>query len=246
MFRKHDLLPSNAMGRPIHMWRFGDFGAPVLVFPSAAGMAHEWDAHGMTQALGDLLEGGKIKLYCVESNVSEAWTRKESDPAWRIQRHMAYERFLLEDLVPFIREDCRSERIPIACTGVSMGAYYSINAALKFPEIFNYALCLSGRYDMTWMTDGFTNQDIYYNNPIAYVPNLNGNTLETIQENTHIALVCGRGKYEGGNIDSTEAMAATLAAKQIPHVCDMWGLDSAHEWEWWRRQATFHLGHRFG
>jgi len=73
MFRSHDLIPSEAMGREMHVWRFGDFGAPLIVFPSASGMAHEWDAHGMVEALAELIDGGKLKLYCIESNVAEAW-----------------------------------------------------------------------------------------------------------------------------------------------------------------------------
>lgn len=241
MFRKHETLPSEAMGRRVHLWRYGHFGVPLLVFPSAAGMAHEWDAHGMVEALGDYLEGGKLKLYCTESNVAEAWTRKDSDPAWRIKRHQAFESYVVTELAAFIRDDCRSPQIPIAVTGTSMGAYYSANFALKFPEIFRYALCLSGRYDVTWLTDGFNSQDLYYNNPLAYVPNLNGEHLDRIRKHTHLALVCGQGRFEEGNIEETQALAGLLAAKGVSHECDLWGRDVSHEWIWWKRQARFHL-----
>ena len=98
MIGKHELIPSVAMQRHMHLWRFGHFGAPVIVFPSASGMAHEWEAHGMVDALADLIEAGKIKLYCTESNVSEAWTRKGGDPAWRIERHKAFERYIAREL----------------------------------------------------------------------------------------------------------------------------------------------------
>ena len=86
MIRKHELIPSREMGRPVHLWRYGHYGRPLLVFPSASGMAHEWDAHGMVEALGDFIDQGRLKLYCTETNVAEAWTRRESDPAWRIGR----------------------------------------------------------------------------------------------------------------------------------------------------------------
>ena len=61
----------------MHLWRYGNFGWPLLVFPSASGMAHEWDAHGMVDGLSDLIGAGKLKLYCSESNVSaphDRWT----------------------------------------------------------------------------------------------------------------------------------------------------------------------------
>ena len=104
MFKKHELVPSESMGRSVHLWRYGHYGPPVIVFPSAAGMAHEWEAHGMIEALADWLDDGKLKLYCTESNVAEAWTRKESDPAWKIQRHRAFESYISEELAPMIRD----------------------------------------------------------------------------------------------------------------------------------------------
>ncbi len=241
MFKKHDMIPSSAMGRPVHLWRYGHYGPPLIAFPSASGMAHEWDAHGMIEALGDYLEHGRLKLYCVESNVAEAWTRKENPPDWRILQHRAYERFVVDELVPAIRNDCQSPDIPIAAAGVSMGAYYAANFALKFPEVFRYALCMSGRYDVTWMTDGFSNDDVYFNNPMAYVPGLDGPMLDSIRKHTHIALVCGQGKWEDGNIEDTIKLANLLKGKGISHQLDLWGHDVAHQWPWWCRQVRHHL-----
>ena len=244
MHKQPHLVESRAMERRMYVWQYGSFGMPVLVFPSAAGMAHEWESHGMVDALSTLV-GTKIKLYCVESNVSEAWTRKENDPKWRIGRHMAYERFVLDELVPFIRADCRTEGIPIAVTGCSLGAYYSANFALKAPETFRYALCMSGRYDITEFVGGLNDQDVYFNNPMAYVPNLSGEMLDRVRRHTTLTLVCGRGKWEDGNWQEAEKFAGLLGAKEVPHHLDLWGADVAHEWVWWRRQALHHLGATF-
>jgi esterase/lipase superfamily enzyme len=246
VFRQHDLVPSQAMGRRMHVWRFGHYGMPLVVFPSAAGFAHEWDAHGMVEALGGLINDGKIKLYCTETNVAEAWTRKEDHPAERIKRHMAFERYVLSELVPQIREDCRTPDIPVAASGCSLGAFYSANFALKHPEVFRYALCLSGCYDATGYTQGFSNQDIYFSNPMAYAPRMNGEHLERVKRSTRLVLVCGQGPWEDGNLEETKALGGILAAKGIDHELDVWGHDVAHEWPWWRRQALYHLGRRFG
>jgi esterase/lipase superfamily enzyme len=225
----------------MHLWRYGHFGPPLLVFPSASGMAHEWEAHGMVEALGDWIEQGQLKLYCSESNVAEAWTRKERDPQWRIGRHQAFERYVVSELASFIREDCKSPELQISATGTSMGAYYAANFALKFPQLFGYALCLSGRYDITWLTDGYSNEAIYLNNPMAYLPNLHGDHLEAIRRHTHLALVCGQGKWEDGNIEETRELAGLLEAQGISHEMDLWGHDVAHEWAWWKRQVRHHL-----
>jgi esterase/lipase superfamily enzyme len=218
----------------------------VLVFPTAAGMAHEWEVQGMVKALEGLIYGGRIKLYCAESNVAEAWTRKENPAPWRIQRHKAYEQFVLRELVPFIRQDCHLHDAPIAVTGASLGGFYAAKFALKFSEIFHWALALSGRYELRGFTDGFDSPDVYFNNPLAFVPNLEGEHLEKVRRHTHLVLVCGQGKWEEGCIEETRALGAVLNSKGISNETDIWGHDVSHDWHWWRRQATYHLHRRFG
>ena len=246
MRRRHELVESPTMGRRMHVWCFGHFGSPILVFPSAAGFAHEWDRQGMVEVLAPLIYSGKIKLYCPESNVSQSWTDKHTHPAIRVQRHAAYEAFIMNDLVPAIREDCNSSDIRIATTGTSLGAFYAANFALKHSETFHYALCLSGRYEATGFTDGYSNLDIYFNNPLAYVSNLEGEHLEKVRAQTHLTLVCGQGAWEEGCIEETQALADVLQAKGISHYRDIWGHDVSHDWIWWQRQALLHLNKTFG
>jgi esterase/lipase superfamily enzyme len=241
MKRRHELIPSQSLGRPVHLWCYGHWGWPVLVFPSAAGMAHEWDAQGMVEVLGDLIEGGKIKLYCTESNVAEAWTQRHHHPAWRIQRHRAFEAYVTHELIPWIRHDCASPEMRLATAGCSLGGFYAANFALKFPELFHWALCMSGRYDITHFTDGFQNLDVYFNNPMAYVANLDGEALGRVRSLAHLVLVCGQGPWEEGCIEETHQLANLLQAKGISHQRDIWGHDVAHDWNWWRRQARYHL-----
>ena len=128
-----------------------------------------------------------------------------------------------------------------ASSATSLGAFYAAKFALKEPELFRYALSLSGRYDVSWLTDGYNSEAIYLNNPMAYVPNLEGQQLERIRRHTHLVLVCGQGKWEDGNIEDTDAFAKLLAAKGISHQRDLWGHDVSHEWTWWKRQARHHL-----
>lgn len=246
MQRRHELVPSEVLDRPVHLWCYGHWGAPVLVFPTAAGMAHEWEVQSMVQTLAGLINGGRIKLYCAESNVAEAWTRKENDAAWRIQRHILYERFVVQELVPFIRRDCHLPQGRIAATGASLGGFYAAKFALKFPEIFHWSLSLSGRYEMRGFTEGYDSPDVYFNNPLAFVPNLEGDHLERVRRQTHLVLVCGQGKWEEGCIEETRALGAVLDAKGISNETDIWGHDVSHDWQWWRRQAHYHLQRRFG
>ncbi len=232
------------MGRRMHVWCFGSWGMPLLVFPSAAGFAHEWDAQGMIETLAPLIHAGKLKVYCPESNIPRAWTSK-GDPREMVAQHQLYEAFIMEVLVPWIRRDCLSEKIPLATTGCSLGGYYAAVFALKYPETFTYALCMSGRYKLTEFTGGFSNTDIYLNDPIAFVPNLQGPYLERVSRHTHLSLVCGQGAYEEGCIEETILLGKILKAKGIPHTLDIWGQESRHDWTWWKRQALRHLTQTF-
>lgn len=234
------------MGRAMHLWRFGHYGVPLLVMPSSAGMAHEWEYNGLIETLRPLIEGGRLKLYCSESNVSETWGGEGVHPTDQIRRHRDFETYIVDELVPMIRRDCRSATIRLAVAGTSLGAFYAANLVLRYPELFFYGLCLSGRYDATWLTDGFSNDDIYYNNPMAFVPNLAGDELERVRSRTHMDLVCGQGNFEGDNIAATQAFARVLGKKGISHVHDLWGHDVTHEPKWWSLQAAHYLTRHFG
>ncbi|MEC7987678.1 MAG: alpha/beta fold hydrolase [Myxococcota bacterium] len=238
-------LRSASMGRDVHLWCYGYYGAPVVVFPSAAGFAHEWQQQGMISVLSPLLQAGKIKLYCPESNVAEAWTRREGSLDWRMERHHAYEQFVFQDLFDFIRKDCHLENPPLTAIGCSLGAMYAANFALKDPKRFRRAICMSGRYLATELTDGESNLGVYFNSPLAYLPNLQGRGLEDIQRYTHITLICGRGAYEEGCIEETISLSQLFRKKNIPHHTDIWGKDSKHDWSWWKRQTSMYMNHYF-
>lgn len=241
---RHLLLDSPALGRRVHVWCHGEVGQPLIVFPSAAGIAHEWQASGMIDALAPLLRHGRMKVYCVESNVSEAWTG-DGPLDWRMERHRAYERFVLETLVPFIRADCRSPDARMVASGCSMGALYSALFALKHPETFRAAVCLSGRYRASKFGWGRSNSTLYFNDPLAFVPQLHGEALQRVRRHTHLTLVVGRGAHEEGCIPETVEMGKWLQRKGIPSRLDVWGEESRHDYDWWQKQARHYLGQIF-
>ena len=240
----YERIPSDAMGRDVHVWRYGWWGAPVMVFPSAAGFAHEWQKEGMIDTLAPLLQAGRIKLYCPESNVAEAFT-KEGDGAEKIAKHLRYERFILQTMVPFIRRDCKLPDVRIGTVGCSLGGLYAALFALRHPDVFGHALCMSGRYEITQFLNGYNSPDVYFNNPLAFVPNLEGEALHRTRR-THLTMVCGTGQWEEGCIEETIALCDLFRQKGIPHDCDIWGRDSAHHWSWWKKQTLHHLGRVYG
>lgn len=239
-------LPSVHLGRPVHLWAHGWYGQPVLVLPSASGMAHEWQLGGAIAALQPWIDAGRLKLYCVESNVSRSWL-SDAPAAVRLDRHMAYERFVLEELVPWIDADCRTPGIPLTACGVSFGGFLALDLALRHPERFPRVLTLSGRFRVWPFLEGLPahrGADAWVHQPLAYVPGLRGAALERVRSRLSATLVVGRGAHEGRCLPETTDMARTLQSAGIDATLDVWGTDVSHEWVWWRRQLVHHLGHR--
>lgn len=242
MQKYYHTFPNDFMGREFSLWTYGHYGKPIFVFPSAAGMAHEWEMEGMVEMLAPLINEGKIKLYCPESNVAATWNNKDAHPAEWIKAHQAYESFIVNHILPWLYHDCESEHIPLMTTGVSMGAFYAVNFTLKYPHLFTECLAMSGRYEVGSFTHGFSNMDIYFNNPLAYLANMEGESLDMVRNNCKFILTCGRGAYEEGCKEETEALGAMMHSKGVPCVLDMWGYDSAHDWDYWKAHFGKHAG----
>ena len=244
MTARHRLLDSPDLDRRVHLWSYGDVGHPLVVFPSNAGVAHEWDKGGMIDALGPLLAAGRMKIYCPETNVSKSFSGK-GGIGWRMAHHNAYERFVLNTLVPFIRQDCQMPHVRMVATGCSVGALYASLFTLKHPETFKQALCLSGRYRTSWFFKGASNEDLYLNDPLAFLPNLRGAALERVRRNVQITVVVGQGAHEDGCIPETREFGELLQRKRIPNHLAFWGTESSHTYPWWQKQARHYLSQMF-
>lgn len=208
-----------------------------MVFPTAGGYAHEWQHHGMLDALGPMVRDGFIKLYCPEHNAVETW-RGEGPPSERLARHLAYERFVQHDLLHFIEADCNTAAIRVGVAGASLGAAYAMTLALKRPDRVAWTLGLSGRYLLrTFLpVDG---PEAVSADPMRLVEALDDDAVAAMR--SPIALVCGTGAYEGRCIEETVAMARALGRRGIPAQLDLWGSDVSHGWHWWARQAAHHI-----
>jgi esterase/lipase superfamily enzyme len=244
MNARHSLIDSPDLGRRAHVWTFGTKGRPLVVFPSNAGVAHEWRHGGMIDALSPLLAAGRVKIYCPETNVSRSFSG-EGSVGHRMAHHKAYERFVLNSLVPFIRQDTGMPRVRMVATGCSVGALYASIFALKHPEVFKQALCLSGRYRTSKFFDGAMTQDLYFNDPFAFLPNLGGSGLERVRRHAHLTVVVGTGAAERGCIPETVEFGKLLQQKGIPHHVALWGKESSHTYPWWQKQARHYLSQMF-
>jgi esterase/lipase superfamily enzyme len=229
----------------VQLLAFGHYGAPLIAFPSGGGQFYDFEENGMIGAVAPLINAGRLKVYCPESLDHESWLA-HLDPHERALRHGAYEHFVTDTLLGAVRADCRDGSLPAALTGCSLGAFHAANFALKYPHLFPYALGLSGRYDLEAITGPSSSPEVYFNNPVAYVSNLEGAHLEFVRQNTHLVLVCGQGAWEDKCLRETHRLADLLLEKGVSHERDIWGHDVEHHWTWWQKQLAYHLERALG
>lgn len=238
-------LPAPTLGGEGTVLAYGHWGVPVLFFPAEGGSAWDVENHGIIHALTEPIEAGRIKVYCVPSYDEASWSNRAAPLAERARNHERYHGWICYDVVQAIHHDCGGPA-EIATAGVSMGAYHAVNIALRRADLFGYALGMSGNYDpTTWHGWGDQDDQVYFNNPFAYIANIHGDHLAWLRHHVFIQLVVGTGSWEewpSRALPSTLAFADLLRSKGIGCDLDVWGHDSPHDWPSWCRQAAKHLG----
>jgi esterase/lipase superfamily enzyme len=196
----------------------------------------------MIASISPLIDAGRVKVYCVDSFDSGSWHRADLSLEDRARTHGLYEDWIINQIVPWIFNDCGGPQELIA-TGCSFGAYHAANFALKRADLFPLAICQSGVYDVSVVGGGERGDAVYFNNPMDYVRNIEGDHLEWLRSRLRLLLVCGQGMWEDttGALDSTRAFAELLRSKGISYEIDLWGWDVPHDWPSWRNQLAHHL-----
>lgn len=147
MQRRYEKFYSSVLERDVEILSFGQFGPPMIVFPGDGGRFFDFENNGMIEAVAHLIDAGKLKLYCTDG-LGESFKAEQPE-----LQHTIFQDYIVKDLVPTIHMDCQGP-VMIGIVGCSLGAFHAANFALKFPHLFHYALCMSGRYDLEAMTGG--------------------------------------------------------------------------------------------
>ncbi len=235
------------LDRPGTVIRYGHWGRPVLVIPSEQGRAWDYENNGMIAAISGLIDGGRAKVYCVDSFDHLSWSNGSLALEDRARVHQNYERWIVDRVLPAIHADSPGfdSGTGIVTTGCSLGAFHALSLTLKRADLFPVAVCLSGSYDPSgWHAWGERGEQAYFTNPTDFVPNLHGDHLDWLRSRMFAVLVVGQGAWETHptqSLPSTRRMAQLLADKGLPHELDVWGHDVSHDWVWWQRQIAHHL-----
>ena len=235
MNREYRKWWSPALRRDMELLVFGHAGSPVLVFPTSMGRFYQWEDFKMIEHMSERIDEGWLQLWCVDSVDAESFYDKKRPAEARVARHLQYERYIIDEVLPAIRGE-NSVDFLIA-VGASFGAFHALDLATRRPGIVRKAIGLSGAYDCARWLDGHRDGDAYYVNPLAFLPNLrDARYLDPLRE-TEIVIATGR---EDPNVEESRRLAATLQDKGVPaslHLWDGW----AHDWPFWKEMVDVFL-----
>lgn len=236
MHRTYHRWDSPILERSMELLVYGHAGAPVLVFPTSQGRFYQYEDSGMVGALYHHLTQGWIQLICVDGVDSESWYCDWAHPRGRLDRHDQYEHYILDEVIPFIRN--QNSNPFLMAHGCSFGASHALLIALRHPTYFRRVLAFAGYYDMTHFLDGYYDQEVYFHNPIDFVTGLQEGQLIHDIRKLDIIMAIGRDDQAAW---TNQLVSTALWDKGVWHAMHWWD-GWAHDWPYWHKMIQLYIG----
>ena len=221
---------------------FGAAGERVIVFPTRRGRFFEHEDHGMVHSLRHRIEAGKLQLIYVDSVDEESIYCFDKTPDERIDRHLQFERYIMEEVVPF--SATQNPGTPLSTHGCSLGAYHAMAIALRHPQSFARVLAFSGRYDLTLHAEHYHSLfHGYYTDrlrdimPSHFLPLIQAQKALDAIRKLRVTLVVGE---EDPFFENNEALSVALRDKGVAHELHVW-CGEAHRFRYWRQMARIYF-----
>ena len=235
MKRDYRKWQSPSLGREMELLVFGDRGTPVVVFPTSMGRFYQWEDFGMIAHLRPRIEDGRLQLWCVDSVDGESFYNKSVRAQDRARRHLAYDRYLTDEVVPAVRGENHDPSLELL--GASFGAFHAVALATRHPGIASRTIGLSGAYDAARWLDGSQEGDAYFVNPLAFLPGLTDDRLLRPLRETEFVIATG---VDDPNVDGSRRIVACLQDKGVPATLHLWN-GWSHDWPYWKEMVDTFL-----
>jgi esterase/lipase superfamily enzyme len=238
MNREYHRWYSPSLHRDMELLICGHAGARVLVFPTSKGKFYEWEDRGMMGTLGEQIERGWLQIFCVDSVDAESWYNYSIHPGARAYRHAQYDGYLYNEVIPLTT--VKNGNPFLITLGASFGAYHAMNFGLKHPDKVDRIVALSGIYDIRGFTDGYSDSNVYMNNPVQFIAGEHdGGRLAQLQ---HLDIIMATGR-DDRLMSSARALSGALWSKGIGNALREWD-GWSHDWPYWQKMVSLYIsGH---
>ncbi len=235
---------SERLNRNMTIRIYGHYGIPLLAFPCLGKQSDDFSNHGMIDTLSNLIESGRIKLFCVDSNDDETVNSMSWDKAQCGFKLEMYHQYIINEVLPFIYDKQGGYCEPFLI-GMSMGGTHASNNFLRRPDLFSGFLSLSGEYSIGDYF-GYMNSDIYNNSPTHYLRNMpNDHHYIGIYNQKKMISVVGQGDFEYLVLGSNYELQRIANEKGINIEFHFWDHNSVHDWPSWKYQMPHFLERLF-
>jgi esterase/lipase superfamily enzyme len=182
-------------------------------------------------------------LFTVDSVDEQSWSNETIPPVERLKRHMDYERYILNEVVPFVRRHCNAPEEKPFLMGASMGGYHAVNFFFRRPDVFEGLLALSAMFQVRHFLGDYMDDQVYFHSPLHYLGNMSDDTYLEQYRKGRIIICVGRGQWDTPMLADAYALKNILDTRDVPAWFDVWGYDADHDWVWWRKQLPYFLNH---
>jgi esterase/lipase superfamily enzyme len=225
------------LGRDMECKVYGSTGRPVLFIPCQDGRYYDFENFHMDDVFAPWIDGGEVMVFAIDTLDVETWSGK-AEAYSRIRRHEQWMCYVVDEVVPFIREI--SGRSDIIAFGCSLGATHAVNLFFRFPERFTGLLALSGIYTAEYGFGSYMDEVVYRNSPVHYLSNMSPDHPYIARYNRNQGIICvGQGAWE--QVDTTRILDELFREKGIDVWVDYWGHDVSHDWPWWYKQVAYFM-----
>ncbi|MGA2297809.1 MAG: esterase [FCB group bacterium] len=233
---------SSHLSKDMEIAVYGHYGFVVLMFPTDGDDCLEAEKLGLVEALLPALDKGKCRIFSISSVNQESWLSPDLHPEDKSYRHFLYNNYVVEELLPFIFSECGGP-LPVITCGAKLGAYHAANTYFRRPDLFYGTIAMSGTFNIEHFTQGFYDDNCYFNSPVHYLPNLNDSYwLSFLASKHHVYLLSGSGKDE--HPENTTHLGDILSYKGIPHFVDIWGSEWSGGPATWQAMLKFLIEHK--
>jgi len=222
---------SPSLGRDMELLHFGHAGRTLLVFPTSQGRFYQWEDFGLVAGISDFIESGAVQLVCLDSVDSESWYARDKPPADRVRRHLQYESYIVNEILP------RLAGPPVAA-GTSFGALHAVLLAARHPSSVGGFIALSGAFDTSRWLDGYHDDDTYFTNLFEFLPGLTDEAYLGPLRREHPKVIATGG--QDPNVEDSRKLAGLLHGKGVDVGLEIWP-GWAHDWPYWKDMMRTYL-----
>lgn len=227
---------SPSLGHEVTVDVFGEDGTPIIHFDGYPEYCNNRKRKAILSGIRVQIDNEFNQVFCPQLTKEADILNKDLDPLRRLKSYTLYENFIRDELIPRVKKESGHDYIILS--GVEIGAYHALNLMLKHPDHFNKLIAICGPVNIRPFFGDYFSENMYYNNPAEFLPNLNDSEILNKYRNNDIRLISSAiDRYN----DQMNILSDNLSMKSVDHIIDVWGAEQDNDDKTWAEMLRKHV-----